>query len=99
MFENEKINEIIDTNDLAGIVVDVCATLYHNGIDYVHVGGLMRLLGVSEDQASEHDTTYFHLDENFVEQLKVLEDLEIDSEQMSLNLADSVDDDTPPTVH
>jgi hypothetical protein len=40
--------------------------LYDCGIEEVHVGGVMRILGVANDKAQQHDDERLVLDENFV---------------------------------
>ena len=96
MFNNDKISDLIIQNGIAGVVVDMCRTLYINGIDYVHVGALMRLLGVDEEQASEHDDTYFHLDEDFVQQLDEMDKIDEETE-FELGLSD--ESTASPTIH
>jgi hypothetical protein len=49
------------------VMVEVMAVLYSNGQRSVHVGALMRLLGVPESQAAEHDNERIDIDENFDE--------------------------------
>ena len=92
---NDEISKLIEDNGIADVVIDVCATLYHNGIDYVHVGGLMRLLGVSDEQAQEHDTMYFQLDEHFAEKVAELDAL---NEAYEAEIAEE-ENSTPPTIH
>jgi hypothetical protein len=41
-------------------------TLYEQGIYEVHVGGMMRMLGIDDSIAQEHDDERMALDENFV---------------------------------
>lgn len=95
---NEEISKIIEENDIADLLIDVCATLYHNGITYVHVGGLMRILGISDEKAIDHDNTYFELDDDFAESLAKLEaiDQAFDQETSEEELLDA---DIPPTIH
>ena len=40
--------------------------LYDCGIEEVHVVGVMRILGVANDKAQQHDDERLVLDENFV---------------------------------
>jgi len=90
---NDEISKIIEDNEIAGVVIDVCTTLYHNGIDYVHVGGLMRLLGICEEEATQHDDVYFQLDEAFAQHVA---DLDAIDEAYDMEIAK---DETPPTIH
>ena len=46
-------------------MLDVMAVLYDNVIKHVHMGAMMRLLGVADSKASEHDDEMIELDENF----------------------------------
>ncbi len=46
-------------------MLDVMAVLYDNGIKNVHMGAMMRLLGVDDSKASEHDLEVIELDEKF----------------------------------
>ena len=49
------------------VMMEVMAVLYANGQKTVHVGALMRLLGVPESSAAEHDDERIDIDENFDE--------------------------------
>ena len=91
---NDDISKLIEDNGIADVVIDVCATLYHNGIDYVHVGGLMRLLGVSQEEAKQHDEVYFQLDQDFAQKLA---DLDAIDEAYEEEIAK--ENETPPTIH
>ena len=50
---------------IKNIMLDVMAVLYDNGIKNVHMGAMMRLLGVDDSKASEHDSEVIELDEKF----------------------------------
>ena len=89
---NEEISQLIEANEIADIVIDVCATLYSNGIEYVHVGALMRLLGVSDEESAKHDTVYFQLDEHFAQKVA-----ELDSLDEAYEMA--VQEEENPTIH
>ena len=89
---NEEISQLIEENEIADIVIDVCATLYSNGIEYVHVGALMRLLGVSDEESAKHDTVYFQLDEHFAQKVA-----ELDSLDEAYEMA--VHEEKNPTIH
>jgi hypothetical protein len=53
-------------------MLDVMAVLYDNGIKHVHMGAMMRLLGVDDVKASEHDNEMIELDEKFGAMLTLL---------------------------
>lgn len=44
--------------------------LYDQGITEIHTGGLMRLLGVSDELAQEYDNERVVLDDDFVKYVK-----------------------------
>jgi len=46
---------------------DLMLTLYNQGITEIHMGGLMRLMGVPNESAIEHDEERVILDDKFVE--------------------------------
>ena len=60
MQEDDLIHERIKN-----IMLDVMAVLYDNGIKTVHMGAMMRLLGVADIKAAEHDSEIIELDEKF----------------------------------
>ena len=52
-------------NRIKDIMLDVMAVLYENNIRRVHIGAMMRLLGVPENLASGHDEEIIELYEKF----------------------------------
>ena len=60
---------MLDTSDLEEkvqvIIVDICKTLYFHGYREVPVGAIMRLIGVENTTANQHDGEYFRLDAEF----------------------------------
>jgi len=58
--QDEFLHERIKT-----VMLDLMAVLYDNGIKHVHMGAMMRLLGVDDVKASAHDNELIELDENF----------------------------------
>lgn len=60
------------------LIVDICKTLYHHGYREVPLGAVMRLIGIEESVAAEHDCDYFRLDGEFEEMIQ--EDEEIEKE-------------------
>ena len=60
MQEDDLLHELIKN-----IMLDVMTVLYDNGIKNVHMGAMMRLLGVDDSKASEHDSEVIELDEKF----------------------------------
>lgn len=49
------------------LIVDICKTLYQHGYREVPLGAIMRLIGVEEEVAIEHDDEFFRLDGEFEE--------------------------------
>lgn len=47
--------DILNEDSVRDLVTAICALLYERGIHEIHVGGLMRLIGVDEDLAADHD--------------------------------------------
>ena len=61
----DSVEAVFSREDLHEIVFAVCCTLYKLGIKEVHIGGLMRILGVEDHKAEEHDEEIILLDEDF----------------------------------
>jgi len=47
-------------------ILNLCVVLHDCGITEVHVGGLMRILGVPDEQAQAHDDERLIIDDEFV---------------------------------
>ncbi len=60
--ETKSTLDILNEKEVRDLVVDMCSVLVEHGIVELHVGGLMRLLGISEEQAQEHDDEIMLLD-------------------------------------
>jgi hypothetical protein len=56
-------------------ILNLCVVLYDCGITEIHVGGIMRILGVSDDTAQAHDQERIVLDENFVKYVDEITEL------------------------
>lgn len=57
-FANETVHEIM---------TDIMAVLYSHGYTKMSVGAMMRLLGVHNNAAAQHDDEYIDLEESFEE--------------------------------
>ena len=53
-------------NAIRTAIHNLMLVLYDQGITEIHTGGLMRLLGVSDDVAQQYDDERVILDDNFV---------------------------------
>ena len=60
---------------IRSIMMDIMAVLYRNNFRTVRMGAMMRLLGVDDAVAAEHDQDVVELDEKFAEVLKELNTL------------------------
>jgi hypothetical protein len=47
-------------------ILNLMVVLYNSGISEIHVGGVMRLLGIPDETAAAHDLERLVLDEDFV---------------------------------
>ena len=61
MLEDLKVDQAIRL-----AILNLCVILHDCGILEVHVGGLMRILGVSDQQAQAHDDERLIIDDNFI---------------------------------
>ena len=52
------------------LMYEIMMVLYDHGITEVHVGGLMRLFGIRNDQAAKHDDEMVILDHQFAKYVK-----------------------------
>jgi len=65
MFDNSDLE-----NEVRVLMYELMMVLYRHGITEVHVGGLMRVLGVNDDSASQHDDEMVVLDDKFAKYVK-----------------------------
>ena len=63
-------------------ILNLCVVLYDCGITEIHVGGIMRILGVSDDTAQAHDLERIVLDENFVKYVDEITELRPDDQPL-----------------
>lgn len=53
--EQDFVIDILNEEAVKDLVVNICLVLSDFGITEVHVGGLMRLVGIDEELAVQHD--------------------------------------------
>jgi hypothetical protein len=53
-------------------ILNLMMVLYDCGITEIHVGGVMRILGVPSEKAQEHDDERLVLDEDFVKYVEAI---------------------------
>ena len=53
--ETPSWDQILLEEHVQKLVASICAVVYHHGITEIHLGGLMRLVGIDEASAAAHD--------------------------------------------
>ena len=61
MFDDAELDQSIRLS-----ILNLMVVLYDCGITEVHIGGVMRIMGVSDRMAQQHDNERLVLDEEFV---------------------------------
>jgi hypothetical protein len=61
MFDDDQLEDAIRE-----LLIDICEVMYRRGYEMVPVGAMMRLVGVGEDRAQQHDQDYLALDQDFL---------------------------------
>ena len=69
------------TDDDQAKILALMYMLYEHGIQEVHMGGLMRILGVDNDTASQYDHKVFVMDEDFA---KYIDDVQLSRDPAQL---------------
>lgn len=54
-------------DQVRNIVIDLCDVLVRHNIQQVHIGALMRLVGVDNEIATQYDEVYMPIDKGFIE--------------------------------
>ncbi len=54
------------------LILELCEVMHKNGYDKVNIGAVMRLVGVNDESAREHDCEYMMLDADFEKNLAEL---------------------------
>jgi hypothetical protein len=52
------------------LMYELMMVLYQHGITEIHVGGMMRLLGVNNERSSDHDDEMVILDDKFAKYVR-----------------------------
>ena len=53
-------------------ILNLMVVLYDCGITEIHVGGIMRIMGISDDKAQHHDNERLVLDQEFVKYVELI---------------------------
>lgn len=51
--------------EVRDLLMDICEAMARRGYEVVSVGAMMRLVGVGDSRAAEHDAEFFALDDEF----------------------------------
>jgi len=65
MLDEEEIEQ-----EVRVLMYEIMMVLYQHGITEVHVGGMMRLLGVNNESSSVHDDEMVILDDKFAKYVR-----------------------------
>jgi hypothetical protein len=57
------------------LIMELMMVLYNHNITEIHVGALMRLIGVDDKKASESDSERIQIDEKFSKYVKQMVDM------------------------
>ena len=60
-------SEDLLTRYMQDVMLDIIAALYANGIRQVHLGGMMRMLGLPESIAAEYDEDRMEITSEFAD--------------------------------
>lgn len=55
-----------EESEIRDFIIEVCSVMYRRGTRRVPIGALMRLCGVTNDNAQQWDELFFDLDDEFV---------------------------------
>jgi hypothetical protein len=61
-------------------ILNLMLVLYNSGINEIHVGGVMRLLGIPDDVAQVHDLERLVLDQDFVKYVEQISEVRPDDQ-------------------
>ena len=57
--------------NLHDLILELCHVMHNHGYESLNVGAMMRLIGVGEERASQHDEEWIDLAEHFEKQKQV----------------------------
>jgi hypothetical protein len=61
-------------------ILNLMLVLYNSGINEIHVGGVMRVLGIPDDVAQAHDLERLVLDQDFVKYVEQISEVRPDDQ-------------------
>jgi hypothetical protein len=80
MFDDQDLDAIVKES-IYGLLLN----LYDYGMDEVHLGGMLRILGVANDIAARYDEDIVILDDNFAKYVRDLTNNKNDSAGQTLH--------------
>ena len=64
------LDEIELESHIRSLITDIMVTMYEHGLREVHIGGMMRMLGIDNTTASAHDDEVVILTDEFAKYVK-----------------------------
>jgi hypothetical protein len=61
-------------------ILNLMLVLYNFGVNEIHVGGIMRVLGIPDDVAQAHDLERLVLDQDFVKYVEQISEVRPDDQ-------------------
>jgi hypothetical protein len=75
MLDNPELDQSIRNT-----ILNLMLVLYNSGINEIHVGGVMRVLGIPDDVAQAHDIERLVLDQDFVKYVEQISEVRPDDQ-------------------
>jgi hypothetical protein len=66
--------------NIRNTILNLMLVLYNFGINEIHVGGVMRVLGIPDDTAQAHDLERLVLDQDFVKYVEQISEVRPDDQ-------------------
>ena len=66
--------------NIRNTILNLMLVLYNSGINEIHVGGVMRVLGIPDDTAQAHDLERLVLDQDFVKYVEQISEVRPDDQ-------------------
>ena len=63
------------TQEVQTIIMEILMVMYRHGITEIHMGAILRLMGVDEERAKESDAERMYLDAKFAKYMERMLDL------------------------
>jgi hypothetical protein len=67
MLDDAELDQVVRLS-----ILNLMVVLYDCGITEVHIGGVMRIMGVPDDKAQQHDDERLVLNEEFVKYVEAI---------------------------